>query len=64
VHTGNDLNSTHLKTSDFKSSSWTIADGHLTIGDFQGSPEATFAPERWFDVTKYEVDENGEEITD
>jgi hypothetical protein len=45
------------KTTDFGSSSWTVQDGHLIIGDSFGNPEATFAPGQWFSVNKAEDSE-------
>ena len=59
IHRSTDFNATMAKTTLLQSSSWTIVDGHLTVGDFSGSPEASFAPEAWFDV--YKVVEEGDE---
>lgn len=55
-HLPRDSTSTMSKETLFNSSSWTVAEGHLTIGDYQGSPEASFAPGSWFNVVKVDED--------
>lgn len=61
VHPNPDLNSQFHKTTKFSSNSWTITEGHLTVGDSYGSPEASFAPNFWFEVVKVEVEEEVDE---
>jgi hypothetical protein len=49
-HRSTDFTSNSAKFTTFTSDYWEIQDGHLTIGDSEETPEASFAPGNWFSV--------------
>lgn len=52
-HRSTDMQSMVLKFTDHESNSWTVdSGGHLIVGDFHGSPEATHAPGNWQNIVK------------